>query len=97
IVTLPRFDLEQFLQTLQDYRVTRAYLVPPIILALAKHPLVDKFDLSSLRSISSGAAPLGSDVAEACATRLGCIVKQGYGMTETSPVTHATPDEKNKP
>jgi acyl-CoA synthetase (AMP-forming)/AMP-acid ligase II len=97
IVTLPRFDLEQFLQALQQYRVTRAYLVPPIILALAKHPLVDQYDLSSLRSIASGAAPLAEDVAEACAARLGCIVKQGYGLTETSPVTHATPDEKNKP
>jgi acyl-CoA synthetase (AMP-forming)/AMP-acid ligase II len=96
-VTLPRFDLEQFLQAIQDYRVTRAYLVPPIILALAKHPLVDSYDLSSLISITSGAAPLGMDVAEACAARLGCIVKQGYGLTETSPVTHATPDERNKP
>jgi acyl-CoA synthetase (AMP-forming)/AMP-acid ligase II len=97
VVTLPRFDLEQFLQALQEYGVTRAYLVPPIILALAKHPLVDKYDLSRLISISSGAAPLGLDIAEACAARLGCIVKQGYGLTETSPVTHANTDEQNRP
>jgi acyl-CoA synthetase (AMP-forming)/AMP-acid ligase II len=99
VVTMPRFDLEQFLQVLQDYKVTRAYLVPPIVLALAKHPVVDNYDLSSLEVITSGAAPLGPDLAEACAERLDCLVLQGYGLTETSPVTHMTPDrkEKNKP
>ncbi len=93
IVTMPRFDLEQFLQIMQDYHVTRAYLVPPIVLALAKHPLVDKYDLSSLNLIMSGAAPLSGDVARACAERLSCLIKQGYGLTETSPVTHLNPDD----
>jgi acyl-CoA synthetase (AMP-forming)/AMP-acid ligase II len=99
VVTLPRFDLEQFLQVLQDRRVTFAYLVPPIIVALAKHPLVDAYDLSHLRGLHSGAAPLGATIAQACAERLGCPVKQGYGMTEASPVTHTTPmdPEKIKP
>ncbi|RME46998.1 MAG: 4-coumarate--CoA ligase family protein [Chloroflexi bacterium] len=92
IVTMPRFDLEQFLQIMQDYGVTRAYLVPPIILALAKHPIVDQYDLSKLKMITSGAAPLGEDVARACAERLGCLVLQGYGLTETSPVTHVSPE-----
>ena len=89
IVTMPRFDLEQFLQTLQDYGVTMAYLVPPIVLALAKHPLVDNYDLSKLRNILSGAAPLPEPVAEACVERHGVMLRQGYGLTETSPVTHA--------
>ncbi len=93
IVTMPRFDLEQFLGLLQDHRVTRAYLVPPIVLALAKHPMVDRFDLSSLRVIFSGAAPLDAALADAAGKRLGCVVAQGYGLTETSPVTHATPNE----
>jgi acyl-CoA synthetase (AMP-forming)/AMP-acid ligase II len=96
VVTMPRFDLEQFLQIMQDYRVAFAYLVPPIALALAKRPLVDRYDLSKLRGINSGAAPLGADLARECATRLGCLVKQGYGLTETSPVTHtnlAVPDK----
>ncbi len=92
IVTMPRFDLEHFLHLMQENEVTVAYLVPPIILALAKHPLVDNYDLSSLRKITSGAAPLPVSVARACAERLGCVVKQGYGLTETSPVTHITPD-----
>jgi acyl-CoA synthetase (AMP-forming)/AMP-acid ligase II len=97
IVTMPRFDLEQFLQIVQRYGVTRAYLVPPIVLALAKHPLVDGYDFSKLNAILSGAAPLSADLAEACAARLGCLVKQGYGMTEASPVTHLIPEGKNKP
>ncbi len=93
VVTMPRFDMEQFLRILQDYRVTFAHLVPPIVLGLAKHPLVDQFDLSNLRGIFSGAAPLGESVAQEAAARLGCQVIQGYGLTETSPVTHASPDD----
>jgi acyl-CoA synthetase (AMP-forming)/AMP-acid ligase II len=89
LVTLPRFELPVFLETIQKYRVTRANLVPPIILALAKHPLVEQYDLSSLRSITSGAAPLDAALSEACASRLRCLVNQGYGLTETSPVTNA--------
>jgi acyl-CoA synthetase (AMP-forming)/AMP-acid ligase II len=81
---------------MQDYGVTWAYLVPPIVLALAKHPLVDKYDLSKLKSILSGAAPLGKDVTQACADRLKCLVRQGYGLTETSPVTHFTPNDPAK-
>jgi len=88
IVTLPRFELEAFLDIMQKHRISVANLVPPIVLALAKHPVVDKYDLSSLRLIISGAAPLGADVAEACARRIKCDVQQGYGLTETSPVTH---------
>jgi acyl-CoA synthetase (AMP-forming)/AMP-acid ligase II len=86
LVTMPRFDLEQFLRLLQDQRITRAYVAPPIVLALAKHPLVDSYDLSSLKSIFSGAAPLDASLEQACAERLGCEVMQGWGLTETSPV-----------
>ena len=92
-VCVPRFDLEQFLTILQDYKITRAHLVPPIVLGLAKHPLVDKFDLSTLKLIMCGAAPLDRETSEACAQRLNILVKQGYGMTELSPVTHITPDD----
>jgi acyl-CoA synthetase (AMP-forming)/AMP-acid ligase II len=96
VVTLPRFDLEQFLKLLQDYEVTRANLVPPIVLALAKHPIVERYRLPRLQAILSGAAPLGEDVARACAERLGCLVFQGYGLTETSPVTHVSPLDPNE-
>lgn len=96
VVTMPRFDLEQFLQLMQDRKVTFGYLVPPIVLALAKHPLVANYDLSNLRMIISGAAPLSEDLARACADRLGCVVGQGYGLTETSPVTHVAPRDPDK-
>jgi acyl-CoA synthetase (AMP-forming)/AMP-acid ligase II len=91
-VVMPRFDLGEFLQVVQDHRVTRAYLVPPMVLALAKQPIVDRYDLSSLKTILCGAAPLGGDVARACAERLGCRIKQGYGMTEIG-ITHVSPDD----
>ncbi|HEX8083453.1 MAG TPA: 4-coumarate--CoA ligase family protein [Solirubrobacteraceae bacterium] len=94
IVTMPRFDLEGFLQNIQEHGVTRAYVVPPIALALAKHPLVDQYDLSSLEGVFSGAAPLGAELEVAVGERLGCRVSQGYGMTETSPVTHSVPHEE---
>jgi acyl-CoA synthetase (AMP-forming)/AMP-acid ligase II len=97
VVTLPRFDFEQVLQTMRDYRVTFAHLVPPIVLALSKSPVVDAYDLSSLHTIFSGAAPLGEELARACSERLGCAVIQGYGMTETSPATHLSSKEHNKP
>ncbi len=80
LVIMPRFDLEQFLQTLQNYRITYANVVPPIVLALAKNPIVDKYDLGSVHTLFSGAAPLGASVAEAASSRIGCEVKQGYGM-----------------
>lgn len=89
IVTMPRFDLEQFLELLQTHAVTMAYLVPPIVLALAKHPLVDNYDISALKNVLSGAAPLPEPVAKACIARHGLMLRQGYGLTETSPVTHA--------
>lgn len=91
VVSLPRFDLEHFLGTIQKFRVSYMNLVPPIILALAKHPAVANFDVSTVRTIMSGAAPLSADLADACAARLGCLVRQGYGLTETSPVTHFHP------
>jgi acyl-CoA synthetase (AMP-forming)/AMP-acid ligase II len=93
VVTMPRFDLTEFLRAIQDYRITRAWVVPPIVLALAKHPLVDEFDLSSLRFMLSGAAPLSAELEVACGKRLGCRMLQGYGLTETSPTTHVVPDE----
>ena len=97
IVTMPRFDLEQFLSLHQEHGLTRAFVAPPMVVALAKHPLVDQYDLSALKMVFSGAAPLSAELALECGARLGCEVVQGYGMTELSPVTHATPAGRLRP
>ncbi len=91
VVTLPRFDLDQALSLVQEHRITRFFAVPPVVLALAKHPAVDSYDLSSLVQVFSGAAPLGAEIAMEAEKRIGCEVVQGYGMTELSPVSHTTP------
>jgi 4-coumarate--CoA ligase len=90
IVTMPRFDLEEALTIVQEHKVTWFFAVPPIVLALAKHPLVDQYDMSSVKVVFSGAAPLSGELGEEAEARLGCSVIQGYGMTELSPVSHAT-------
>jgi acyl-CoA synthetase (AMP-forming)/AMP-acid ligase II len=92
VITMPRFDLETFCGLVQEHGVTRVEVVPPIVLGLARHPAVAGYDLSSLRLITSGAAPLGAALATECAQRLGCRVKQAYGMTEFGGATHMVPD-----
>jgi acyl-CoA synthetase (AMP-forming)/AMP-acid ligase II/NAD(P)-dependent dehydrogenase (short-subunit alcohol dehydrogenase family) len=91
VVTMARFGIEDFLALIQAHRVTRLEVVPPIVLALARHPAVAGYDVSSLRSITSGGAPLGADLAAECVQRLGCVVKQGYGMTELGGASHWAP------
>jgi len=81
-----RFDLEEFCKLVEQHRPQRAHLVPPILLGLAKHPAVDKYDLSSLQTIISAAAPLGKDTQAAVSDRLQVLVKQVWGMSELSPV-----------
>ena len=93
VIIVPRFGLDVFLRAVQDYGITRAEVVPPMILGLATAAAADDYDLSSLRLLTSAAAPLGADLARACAQRLGCRVKQAYGMTEVSGGTHIAPDD----
>ncbi|MET7278705.1 AMP-binding protein [Kribbella sp. NPDC005582] len=98
VVVLPKFELQQFLTTLDEQKITRAFVAPPIVLALAKHPAVDGVDLSALKYLTSAAAPLDAELAEACAKRLGLHgVLQCYGMTELSPGTHAVPQDDPEP
>jgi acyl-CoA synthetase (AMP-forming)/AMP-acid ligase II len=89
VFVMPKFELDVFLKTIQEQKLTTLHLVPPIILALAKAPVVSKFDLSSIRIIMSGAAPLGPEISKALVARLPNVrLRQGYGMTELSPVSH---------
>ncbi|MCG2802947.1 MAG: AMP-binding protein [Cellulomonas sp.] len=94
LVTMPRFDLVEFCRIVAEHAVTYAPIAPPVAVALAKHPLIDSFDFSSLRTVLSGAAPLDEGVGNAVATRLGVRMLQGYGMTEMSPVSHLTPIDR---
>ena len=97
IITMARFDLPQALGLIQDRKVTHFFAVPPMVLALAKHPIIDDYDLSSLELVFSGAAPLGAELGSEASARIGCEITQGYGMTELSPVSHATPPGQGKP
>ena len=93
VVTMPRFNMGAFLDILERHSVTRAHIVPPVVLGLTKAPGVEGRDLS-LRIVISGAAPLSADIAERASERLGAPVRQGYGMTEASPVTHFAHDDQ---
>ncbi|KAL2927389.1 4-coumarate--CoA ligase 1 [Bienertia sinuspersici] len=75
ILIMPKFEINMLMELIQKYKVTISPFVPPIVLAIAKNPDVDKYDLSSVRVVLSGAAPMGKDLEDA-----------GYGMTEAGPV-----------
>jgi acyl-CoA synthetase (AMP-forming)/AMP-acid ligase II len=94
VVTVPRFDLPEFLRVIQDHRCTYVFIAPPIAVALAKHPLVDQYDLSSVEVVLSGAASLDETLGRAVQDRLGVQVLQGYGMTEMSPISHVIPRDR---
>lgn len=92
VVVLPRFNLDTFLAAIETHRITGLYVAPPIVLALAKHPAVARYDLSSLKYVISAAAPLDAALARACSERLRLPpIGQAYGMTELSPGTHVVP------
>lgn len=86
MVSLPKFEPDLFLSTIQKYEIMGAALVPPLMVFLAKHPLVDKYDISCLRAISCGAAPLSKEVEEMVMKRLPnlLMIRTGYGMSECS-------------
>ena len=94
VVTLPRFELDSYLRALAQHRVTRVYFAPPMVLALATAPDLGDHDLSALRYALCGAAPLDTGLSERAQKRLGCLIRQGYGMTEASPGTHQVFDEE---
>eukprot|EP00934_Nitzschia_sp_Nitz4_P002863 Nitzschia sp. Nitz4//scaffold22_size323478//222427//224396//NITZ4_000563-RA/size323478-augustus-gene-0.209-mRNA-1//1//CDS//3329543103//2853//frame0 len=92
-----RFDLQLFCEMVQEHKPKRAHLVPPIILGLGKHPMIDNYDFSSLDFIVCGAAPLALETELAASNRLGCNIKQAWGMSELSPIGTCNPDDNYKP
>ena len=99
LVVMPRFELAAYLDLVERHRATVLHVVPPVVVGLAKSPAAAGRDFSSVRQLFSGAAPLGADVVTQASERIGCLVLQGYGMTESSPATHCTSDDvaANKP
>lgn len=91
LVVMARFDLQRFCELIEKHKISFVFLVPPIVLALAKSPIVTKYDLSSVRMTNSGAAPLTQELVDGVWKRLKMKVKQGYGMSEASPTTHSQP------
>lgn len=85
---MPAFNLETFCRTIQDHKITFVYVAPPVIVHLARSALVEKFDLNSLRMITSGAAPLTQELVDSVYARLKLKINQAYGLSETSPMTH---------
>ncbi|XP_051134549.1 probable CoA ligase CCL7 [Andrographis paniculata] len=84
VVSMSKFDLEMILKAIEKYSVTHLWIVPPIVLGLAKNSVVKKYNVSSLKQIGSGAAPLGKELMQDCARNFPqAVVLQGYGMTET--------------
>ncbi|CAK8535570.1 unnamed protein product [Lathyrus sativus] len=87
IVLMPKFEINAFLSLVSKHRVTVAPVVPPIVLAIAKSRDLNKYDLSSIRILKSGGAPLGKEMEESVRTKFPkAILGQGYGMTEAGPV-----------
>lgn len=96
VVVMPRFDLAEFLENIESHKITYAFIAPPVAIPLAKHPLVDRYDVSSLDTIMCGAAPLDAELGASVARRLNAEVIQGYGMSELSPVSHCIPFDGGK-
>ncbi|ETD32375.1 AMP-dependent synthetase [Williamsia sp. D3] len=91
IVIVPRFEVEDLLSTMERERATHLFVAPPVVVALVKSAAVERYDLSALRLLVSGAAPLDAGLAQTVAERLSCQVRQAYGMSEMSPVSHVAP------
>ena len=91
LVVMPAFNLEVFLRTIQDHKITFIYVAPPVLVRLARDKMVDQYDLSSVRMITSGAAPLTRELVDTVHKRLNIKINQAYGLSETSPMTHTQP------
>ncbi|RLN91002.1 hypothetical protein BBJ28_00009776 [Nothophytophthora sp. Chile5] len=97
LIILPRFDPDDFLRVIVQYKMEVISVAPPLVQFFAKHPAVDNYDLSHVKFLGSGGAALGKEVEDAVEKRIGAKVVQGYGMTEfAGPVSYPTFGE-NRP
>lgn len=89
MVLLPKFDAETALKTIDKQKPTIFPGAPTLYIGLLNHPDISKYDLSSIKACVSGSAPLPVDVQERFERVTGGKLVEGYGLTETSPITHA--------
>jgi len=95
-VLLPRFDVENVMETIQKERVTFFPGVPTMYVAIVNHPRAGKYSLTSIRACFSGAAPLPVAVMKRFMEITGGNMVEGYGLTEASPVTHCNPPDSRE-
>ncbi|KAH7378246.1 hypothetical protein BKA66DRAFT_571676 [Pyrenochaeta sp. MPI-SDFR-AT-0127] len=91
VVVMPAFDMKTFLRVVQEHKITFIYVAPPVIVRLSRDKMVDNYDLSSVKMITSGAAPLSKELVDTVYKRLNIKINQAYGLSETSPMTHTQP------
>ncbi|KAK4496087.1 hypothetical protein PRZ48_012066 [Zasmidium cellare] len=91
LVVMPGFDLKLFLESIQKHSITFIYVAPPVIVRLARDEMVRNYDLSSVKMITSGAAPLTKELVDTVYKKLNIKINQAYGLSETSPMTHTQP------
>ncbi|KAJ5836491.1 hypothetical protein N7447_002517 [Penicillium robsamsonii] len=91
-IVLPKFELKSYLKAIQHFKISSLFLVPPIIIhMLSTQDVCSKYDLSSVHSIFTGAAPLGMETAASFLKFYpNILIRQGYGLTETSTVVTST-------
>jgi long-chain acyl-CoA synthetase len=90
-IIIPKYDVEQVLNAIRDLRPTYFPAVPTIFVSLLAHPKVKEYSLDQVRTFNSGGAPCPVEVLEEFERRIGRPLNEGYGLSETSPVTHSTP------
>jgi long-chain acyl-CoA synthetase len=87
----PKYDPDQVLASIRDFRPTYFPAVPTVFVSLLNHPRVLDYGLDQVRNFNSGGAPCPVEVIEAFERKIGRPLNEGYGLSETSPVTHSTP------
>ncbi len=90
-VIIPKYDVEQVLTAIRDYRPTYFPAVPTIFVSLLGHPRMHEYGLDQVRTFNTGGAPCPVEVIEEFEQRTGRSLNEGYGLSETSPTTHSTP------
>lgn len=96
MVLLPKFDVEQTLKTIDKQKPTLFPGAPTMYIGILNHPDLSKYDLTTIKACMSGSSPLPLEVQEKFESLTGGRIVEGYGLTETSPVTHVNPIWENR-